>query len=254
MSSAQVNEPMSREAFAAALHAKGAYYHTAHPYHVAMYQGQCTPEQIRGWVANRFYYQINIPIKDAAIMSNCDDPQIRRHWVQRILDHDGVSGEEGGIEAWLQLGEAVGLTREEILSQEHVLPGVRFAVDAYVNFARRARWQEAASSSLTELFAPTIHKNRLDSWPQHYPWIKQEGYKYFRKRLSEARRDVNHGLEITLDFYKTRAEQERMLDILQFKLDILWTMLDAMTMAYELNRPPYHTVTDARVYHKGIKL
>jgi pyrroloquinoline-quinone synthase len=247
-------EPLSREAFAEALQAKGQFYHTAHPYHVAMYEGRCTPEQIRGWVANRFYYQINIPIKDAAIMSNCDDPTARQEWVQRILDHDGVSGEQGGIEAWLNLAEAVGLDRESMLNQEYVLPGVRFAVDAYVNFARRARWQEAASSSLTELFAPTIHQNRLDTWPQHYPWIKEEGYQYFRKRLSEARRDVNHGLEITLDYYRTRAEQERMLNILQFKLDILWSMLDAMSMAYELNRPPYHTVTDQRVYHRGIKL
>jgi pyrroloquinoline-quinone synthase len=254
MSVSPTDQPMSREEFSAALHAKGKFYHTAHPYHVAMYEGRCTPEQIRGWVANRFYYQINIPIKDAAIMSNCDDPEVRKLWVQRILDHDGVSTEEGGIEAWLTLGEAVGLSRAEILSQEHVLPGVRFAVDAYVNFARRARWQEAASSSLTELFAPTIHKNRLDSWPQHYPWIAEEGYQYFRKRLSEARRDVNHGLEVTLDFYKTRAEQERMLEILQFKLDILWSMLDAMSMAYELDRPPFHTVTSERVYHKGIKL
>jgi len=172
--------------------------------------------------------------------------------VQRILDHDGYDGAVGGIEAWLQLGEAVGLTREEILSEEHVLPGVRFAVDAYVNFARRADWHEAASSSLTEMFAPTIHQNRLDSWPGHYPWIKEDGYQYFRNRLTEARRDVVHGLEITLDYYKTREQQEKMLNILQFKLDVLWTMLDSMTMAYELNRPPYHTVTDEKVYHRGL--
>jgi pyrroloquinoline-quinone synthase len=217
-----------------------------------MYEGRSTPEQIRGWVANRFYYQINIPLKDAAIMANCPDRDVRRQWVQRILDHDGYDGAEGGIEAWLRLGEAVGLTREEILSQEHVLPGVRFAVDAYVNFARRASWEEAASSSLTELFAPTIHQSRLDTWPGHYPWIKQEGYQYFRNRLTEARRDVKHGLTITLDFYKTREQQERMLEILQFKLDVLWTMLDAMSMAYELERPPYHTVTRERVYHRGL--
>ncbi len=246
------NLPLSRQEFEDALRAKGALYHTEHPYHRAMYEGRSTPEQIKGWVANRFYYQISIPIKDAAIMANCPDSEVRRQWVQRIIDHDGVSGEDGGIEAWLNLGEAVGLTREEILSQEHVLPGVRFAVDAYVNFARRANWQEAASSSLTELFAPKIHQSRLDAWPQHYPWIKPEGYSYFRKRLSEARRDVSHGLEITLDHYTTREQQDRMLEILQFKLDVLWTMLDAMTMAYELERPPFHTVTDQRVYHKGL--
>ncbi len=161
-------------------------------------------------------------------------------------------GEAGGIEAWLRLAEAVGLEREQVLSEERVLPGVRFAVDAYVNFARRASWQEAASSSLTELFAPQIHQSRLDSWPRHYPWIEAADYEYFRSRLAQARRDVEHGLRITLEHYRTREAQERMLDILQFKLDVLWSMLDAMSMAYELERPPYHTVTRERVWHRGL--
>ncbi|UTW13027.1 pyrroloquinoline-quinone synthase PqqC [Marinobacterium rhizophilum] len=244
--------PLSPDAFEAALRAKGDYYHIHHPFHRAMHAGECTPEQIRGWVANRFYYQVSIPLKDAAIMANCPDRDTRRLWVQRLLDHDGYDGGEGGIEAWLRLGEAVGLCRDEILSQEHVLPGVRFAVDAYVNFARRASWQEAASSSLTELFAPTIHQSRLASWPEHYPWIDAAGYQYFRSRLTEARRDVEHGLAITLAHYRTRAAQERMLEILQFKLDVLWSMLDAMTLAYQLDRAPYHTVTSKRVYHRGL--
>ncbi len=174
-------------------------------------------------------------------MANCTERDVRREWVQRILDHDGVDGEEGGIEAWLRLGEAVGMTREQIVSHEQVLPGVRFACDAYLNFARRASWQEAACSSLTELFAPKIHQSRLDSWPTHYPWINAEGYQYFRKRLSEARRDVQHGLNITLDHFKTREQQEHALDILQFKLDVLWTMLDAMQLAYTYNEPPFHS-------------
>lgn len=245
-------QAMTPEQFEQALRAKGDYYHIHHPYHIAMHNGQATREQIQGWVANRFYYQINIPMKDAAIMANCPDRDVRREWVQRILDHDGAPGEEGGIEAWLRLAEAVGLDREQVLSGELVLPGVRFAVDAYLNFARRASWQEAASSSLTELFAPHIHQSRLDAWPQHYPWIDESGYDYFRKRLSEARRDVEHGLQITLKHYTTLAAQQRMLEILQFKLDVLWSMLDAMSMAYELNRPPYHTVTEQQVWHRGL--
>lgn len=244
--------PMSRDEFEQALREKGQYYHIHHPFHVAMYEGQCTKAQIQGWVANRFYYQIMIPMKDAAIMANCPDRDTRRQWVQRILDHDGYGDAQGGIEAWLRLGEAVGLDRDTILSQELVLPGVRFAVDAYVNFARRATWEEAASSSLTELFAPQIHQSRLDSWPTHYPWIDASGYQYFRGRLTEARRDVAHGLNITLDHYKTRAQQERMLEVLQFKLDVLWSMLDAIDLAYGLDRPPYHSVTNERVYHKGL--
>lgn len=247
-------EPMSRAAFEQALRDKGRYYHIHHPFHIAMHEGRATREQIRGWVANRFYYQLNIPLKDAAILANCSDAAVRREWVQRIIDHDGTAEAGGGIEAWLQLGEAVGLSRAELLDQRHVLPGVRFAVDAYVNFARRAGWKEAASSSLTELFAPQIHQSRLDSWPEHYPWIDQQGYRYFRRRLSEARRDVEHGLRITLDHYQTFEAQQRMLEILQFKLDILWSMLDAMSMTYELGRAPYHTVTDQPAWHRGIAL
>lgn len=226
------NLPWSKQEFEAQLRAKGARYHIYHPFHVAMNSGQCTREQVQGWVYNRFYYQINIPLKDAAVLSNMNDREQRREWIQRIVDHDGKQGEEGGIEAWLRLGTACCLSREEITSLKHVLPGVRFAVDAYVNFARRAPWQEAVCSSLTELFAPEIHTKRLEKWPQHYPWIDTEGYVYFRKRLSEARRDVEHGLRVTLDYFKTRDEQERALTILQFKLDILWSMLDAMQINY----------------------
>ncbi len=232
--------PWTREEFEEKLRAKESKYHINHDFHLLMNEGGLDKEAVQGWVANRFYYQTTIPIKDAAIMANCPNRDDRRKWVQRIVDHDGVEGEEGGIEAWLQLAESVGLTREETLSYEHVLPGVRFAIDAYLNFARSAPWEEAASSSLTELFAPKIHQKRLDNWPEIYPWIDEKGYRYFRKRLTEARRDVQHGLDITLDYYTTRKEQERMLSILQFKLDILWTMLDCMWMAYIEKKPPYY--------------
>ncbi len=220
------------EEFEAKLRAMGNRYHIYHPFQAMMNEGKCTQEQMQGWVANRYYYQIMIPIKDANILANCPDRDVRRHWIQRVLDHDGYEGEVGGIEKWIRLGEAVGLTREDVVSQRHVLPGVRFAVDAYVNFARSAPWQEAAASSLTELFAPTIHQSRLDLWPTLYPWIEPEGYAYFKRRLFEAPRDVVNGLNITLGHFNTREMQERALKILQFKLDLLWSMLDAMLLAY----------------------
>ena len=234
------NKPWTREEFEKKLRSKEKYYHINHDFHILMNEGGLDKDAVQGWVANRFYYQTTIPIKDAAIMSNCTDRDARRQWVQRIIDHDGTEGDDGGIEAWLQLAEAVGLSREETLSYKHVLPGVKFAIDAYLNFARRATWEEAASSSLTELFAPKIHQKRLDNWPNLYPWIDEKGYQYFRKRLKEARRDVQHGLDITLDYYKTRAEQEHALQLLQFKLDILWTMLDCMWMAYIEKKPPFY--------------
>ena len=240
-----VDTPWSRTEFEARLRAMGSHYHIHHPYHVAMHEGRLSRQQIQGWVANRYYYQISIPLKDAAVMANCPDREVRRRWVQRIIDHDGCQGEEGGIEAWIGLGEACGLSREEIVSKRLVLPGVRFAVDAYVNFARQSPWQEAVCSSLTELFAPTIHKQRLQGWPERYPWIDEKGLTYFRKRLSEARRDVEHGLDVTLAYFRTRAQQQRALEILRFKLEVLWSMLDAMYMAYSLRMPPFFSAEEA---------
>lgn len=226
------NLPWSREEFEAKLREKGQGYHIYHPIHVLMYEGKLTKEQLQCWVANRYYYQIMIPQKDAAIMSNCPDKEVRKGWIHRITDHDGYDNVEGGIEAWIKLGEAVGLTRDQVTSLELVSPGVRFAVDAYVNFARQRPWQESVCSSLTELFAPHIHQQRISSWPAMYPWVKEEGFIYFKKRLTEARRDVEQGLDITLDYFSvSRDMQLRALDILQFKLDVLWVVADAIMLA-----------------------
>lgn len=228
----QAQLPWSREEFEAKLREKGQGYHIHHPIHVLMYEGKLSKEQLQCWVANRYYYQIMIPQKDAAIMSNCPDKDVRKEWIHRITDHDGYDNVEGGIFAWEKLGEAVGLTREQVTSLELVTPGVRFAVDAYVNFARQRPWQESVCSSLTELFAPHIHQQRISSWPAMYPWVKEEGFIYFKKRLTEARRDVEQGLGITLDYFSVSREMQlRALDILQFKLDVLWVMADAIMLA-----------------------
>jgi pyrroloquinoline-quinone synthase len=231
-----------RDEFESRLRERGKAYHIHHPFNQMLNQGRATPEQVRGWVANRWVYQIAIPMKDGAILANCPDREVRRGWVQRILDHDGFElgglRDPGGLEAWLRLAEAVGLTRSEVEDQRHVVPAVRFAVDAYVNFARRQPWQEAVCSSLTELFAPEIHKQRLASWPEHYPWIDPEGLRYFRQRVSQARRDVEQGLAITLAHFDTLALQQRALDVLQFKLDVLWSMNDALATRYGVTPAP----------------
>ena len=160
--------PWSPEEFEARLRAKEARYHIHHPFNKRLNSGALQPFQVRGWVANRFYYQQAIPMKDAAVMANCDDRATRRRWIDRMLDHDGHGDHQGpnagGIEIWTQLGIAVGLKREDLWSGRHVQPGVRFAVDAYVNFARRQPWQEGVISSLTEMFAPKIHADRLAGW------------------------------------------------------------------------------------------
>jgi len=225
--------PLGRETFIAKLREVGGRaYHDKHPFHVAMNEGRLSPGALRGWVANRFYYQYNIPIKDAAILSNCPLRDVRRVWVHRIVDHDGSGENEGGIEAWLRLGEACGLSRNELLEERHLQPGARFAVDAYVNFARMQPWPVAIASSLTELFAPDLMATRLAAFEKFYTWINPSGLDYFRHRVTQARRDSGEALAIALEHFNTRELQNAAIRALEFKCDVLWSMLDAIHHAY----------------------
>jgi pyrroloquinoline-quinone synthase len=209
-----------------------ARYHHQHPFHVRMHEGKLSPDELRGWILNRFYYQANLPVKDALVLSKLPQRRDRVRWRQRIVDHDGDGAGEGGIEAWLRLGEAAGLERAHMLDESNVLPGVRFAVDAYVNFCRLRPWPEAVASSLTELFAPDLVGRRIGVIEQHYPWVKPEGLEYFRRRLSQAPRDADHALELVIGAAATRADQERAVAALRFKCDVLWAMLDSIERAY----------------------
>lgn len=220
------------ESFVAALRAQSQHYHDQHPFHVRMNDGRLSRRQIQGWVANRFYYQENIPRKDAALLANCPDREVRRRWIRRILDHDGTTSGEGGIESWLRLGEAVGLSREELRDERHLVPGVRFAVDAYVTFARTRPWVEAVASSLTELFAPDLMTERLAAFERFYPWIGRDGLTYFRARLNQAPRDAEHALEVVTEHCRSIEEQERAVAALSFKCDVLWSILDSIDRAY----------------------
>jgi pyrroloquinoline-quinone synthase len=220
------------ESFVAALRAQSRRYHDQHPFSRRMNEGSLSRGQIQGWVANRFYYQETIPRKDAAILSNCPEREVRRRWVRRIHDHDGTADGEGGIEAWLRLGEAVGLTREEVEDERHVVPGVRFAVDAYVTFARTRPWVEAVASSLTELFAPDLMADRLAAFERHYPWIDPGGLAYFRARLTQAPRDSEHALQVVTERCRTPDQRAAAVAALSFKCDVLWSMLDAIDRAY----------------------
>jgi pyrroloquinoline-quinone synthase len=227
-----LTEALAPDEFEEALRAHVGQYHHQHPFHRRMNDGKSSPEEIRGWVANRFYYQANIPRKDGAILSSCPDREVRRRWVQRIIDHDGTTEGSGGIESWLRLAEAVDLTREEVEDERHLLPGVRFAVDAYVTFTRTRPWVEAVASSLTELFAPDLMAERLAAFERHYTWIDPEALAYFRARITQAPRDSEHGLEIVRKHCVTADTQAAALAALSFKCDVLWAMLDAIDRAY----------------------
>jgi pyrroloquinoline-quinone synthase len=190
--------------------------------------GELTREELQRWVANRFYYQKCIPLKDAAILANCPEVEVRRAWIQRIIDHDGTAEGTGGTESWLRLGEALGVSRGELLSEQRVLPGVRYAVDAYVSFARRKPWVEAVASSLTELFGPAAMRVRLEALERHYPWIDPTGLEYFRSRLVQAPRDARYALDLTVARSRTPEQQDAAVAALRFKTEMLWAQLDAI--------------------------
>ena len=228
-----MTETQDRSAFEARLRAIGAArYHDKHPFHAMLHGGACSMTQVRAWVINRFYYQSRIPLKDAAFMSRCEDLGIRRAWRKRIEDHDGGVEDGGGIRRWLKLAEAVGLDPDYVASNRGVLPGTRFACDAYVRFVRDMPLIDAVAASLTELFAPAIHKNRIAGLLEHYAFANEQALSYFRRRLDEAPVDVAFGLNYVLDHADTLEKQDAAAAALTFKTDVLWSQLDALHHAY----------------------
>jgi pyrroloquinoline-quinone synthase len=222
-------------------------YHHKHPFHRLMNAGKLSRSAIRGWVANRFYYQKSIPIKDAALISNCPIREVRRIWLHRVIDHDGTQEGEGGIEAWLRLSAACGISQSEVLDEQHVLPGVRFAVDAYVNFARFQPWPVAVASSLTELFAPDLMAKRLLAFEKYYSWVRPSGFDYFRRRVTQARTDSEEALRLTLTYCDTQSLQDQAVRALSFKCDVLWSVLDAIQAKYA---PAPHPVSGSKSLKK----
>jgi len=207
-------------------------YHDKHPFHHLLHSGGCTQDQVQAWVINRYYYQCSIPLKDAAFMSRCEDPDMRRNWRSRIEDHDGGVNEGGGLRRWLKLAEAVGLDPDYVASCKGVLPATRFAVDAYVRYVRDKPLLQAVASSLTELFAPKIHAERIDGLLAHYDFADDRALSYFRHRLKEAPRDVAYGLAWVLDHADTPEKEDMAAEALIFKTDLLWAQLDALHSAY----------------------
>jgi pyrroloquinoline-quinone synthase len=205
-------------------------YHDKHPFHRRLVAGELTPAQLQSWVANRYYYQRAIPQKDAYVLASLPTPAHRRAWISRIFDHDGTDDRKGGTQKWLALCRAVGLSDDDVLSERRVAPGTRFAVDAYVDFARRKPWLEAVASSLTELFGPPVMLARVEAIVKQYPWIERAGLGYFEDRLHLAKRDADIALGWVLEEARTPEQADACVAALEFKCDVLWCILDATAL------------------------
>lgn len=229
----QHRDPRSKEAFVEWLRREGSIrYYDHHPFHELMHNGHLTKAQLQQWVLNRYYYQTRIPVKDALIIAKSEDPNFRRIWLRRIQDHDGQQDGEGGLVLWLELARGVGLDVDEVKGFRSVLPGVRLVCDEYVQFVRESPLLESVASSLTELFAPTLMARRLEAWKQHYPWVGSESLAYFQLRISRARDDSEHAVEFVVRHATTYAQQERCVEALIRKAEMLWAMLDCLYMSY----------------------
>jgi coenzyme PQQ biosynthesis protein C len=207
-------------------------YHNLHPFHRMLHSGQCTKGQVQAWALNRYYYQACIPLKDASLIGRCDDPAVRREWRHRLEDHDGEDGSDGGIARWLRLTDSLGLDRNYVISTRGILPATRFAVEAYVHFVRDRTLLEAIASSLTELFSPVIISERVAGMLANYDFVTRETLAYFDKRPPQAERDSSFALDYVKHNARTEAEQQAVLAALEFKCDVLWSMLDALYHAY----------------------
>ncbi|WP_108459333.1 pyrroloquinoline-quinone synthase PqqC [Devosia naphthalenivorans] len=207
-------------------------YHNLHPFHHLLHGGKLNKGQVQAWSLNRYYYQSTIPIKDAVVVSRFHDRATRIEWRHRIADHDGDLGSEGGIERWLKLTTGLGLNPDYVTSTEGILPATRFAVEAYVHFVRERTPLEAIASSLTELFAPNLHQERIAGMLEHYDFIDPDVMSYFSRRLEQAPRDADFALDYVKAHARTPEERRLVCNALIFKTNVLWVQLDALYHAY----------------------
>jgi pyrroloquinoline-quinone synthase len=191
-------------------------YHNRHPFHRLLHDGKLNRGQVQAWALNRYYYQSRIPAKDAALLSRLPTVELRREWRRRVEDHDGSEINIGGVGRWRKL----------------VLPGTRFAVDAYVNFVKERSLLEAIASSLTELFSPNIIAERVSGMLSNYSWITQDTLAYFTPRLTQAPKDSDFALAYVKTHADTVEKQQQVLAALRFKCDVLWTQLDVLYFSY----------------------
>jgi pyrroloquinoline-quinone synthase len=207
-------------------------YHDKHPFHRLLHTGKLDRGQVQAWALNRYCYQAAVPRKDAALISRAHERGLRRAWLKRVMDHDGSALEEGGIERWLVLTSALGLERDYVVSMQGALPATRFAVEAYVQFVRERSLLEAVASSLTELFAPAIHRERIAGMLENYAFVDEQAVQYFRRRLDQADSDADFALDYVKRHATTAAQQAAVVAAVRFKCDVLWAQLDALHHAY----------------------
>ncbi|MBF0887025.1 MULTISPECIES: pyrroloquinoline-quinone synthase PqqC [Gluconobacter] len=207
-------------------------YHNRHPFHRKLHDGKLDRAQVQAWALNRYYYQARIPAKDATLLARLPTAELRREWRRRIEDHDGTEPGTGGVARWLMLTDGLGLDRDYVESLDGLLPATRFSVDAYVNFVRDRSILAAIASSLTELFSPTIISERVSGMLRHYDFVSEKTLAYFTPRLTQAPRDSDFALAYVRENARTPEQQKEVLEALEFKCSVLWTMLDALDYAY----------------------
>jgi len=228
-----VSEALPPDQLEERLHQIGAErYHSLHPFHRMLHDGSLRRGQVAAWALNRYCYQAAIPRKDAAFMSRVEDRELRREWIHRVTDHDGTDDDPGGIKRWLILTRALGFEDDYVTSTRGALPATRFAVEAYVRYVREQAILPAVASSLTELFAPKIHRERISGMIENYDFIDDDVMIYGVRRLNQAPKDAEFALKYVREHARRPDQQQAVFEALIFKTDVLWAQLDALHHAY----------------------
>ena len=216
---------MQRTTFIKKLSSLEHRYHVHHPFDKLLQSGRASKEMLQMWAANRYYYQDTIPRKDAAIISKCSISSVRSIWCKHIITHDV----DNALQEWLMLTRALELDDKDVISRKYLLPGTIFACDAYFTFCKESSWQEGICSSMTHLFAQNIHQLRIDNWPRMYPWLPKEAFTYFMNRTRTLPSEIDASVDLLYEYFgKTEETMSRALEIMKFKQDVLWSMMDAL--------------------------
>ena len=152
-----------------------------HPFEQKLYRGECTPEEIKRWLINRYSFELTMMRKDCLILANSEDHEFRKVWVKRIIDSQQPGG---GLDQWRTMCISAGIAPEDLVN---VTPGAEKACNDYIKNCLTTPWKNIVAGSLSQIRAALNHQKKCETWYTFYPGIDWD---YFKVRKEQAKLDA----------------------------------------------------------------
>ena len=207
-----------------------------HPVRQLLLTGRLTKEQLQWWARNLYHEFSNIHRFFGVRYQKCPVAELRRALIENMIEEEGedMIGRKhpSHAELWRRFGEGVGVPREEMLGYEP-LPGIRAALEMYVQLVQQSHWAVAIGTGLVfEGGGPKRMKEEREALERHYPWIPSRALDFFRVHEYHDEGHGNFCVDVIRQHCMELHLQEEMRAAVRSRADIMWLQNDSIYHAF----------------------